>query len=139
MNKRWWSMVAIIFLLLLYLFYYLYHKPVPRLTKKKANFEFTAPQLYDQYQEDEANTDRLLLDKIILISGTVKTIIAEDNQLSVVLDGGNELGGVVCEMDNRLATPTVSLQPGQVVKMKGICTGMLMQLDIVLIRCVLIT
>lgn len=122
------------------MFFYLYQKPVPQLKKKKADFEFTAIKLFDQYLKNEANTDRQLLDKIILVKGTVKTIIAEGNQLSVVLDSGTEQGGVVCEMDNRLTHPDSKMpQPGQVVMMKGMCTGMLMQLDVILTRCVLIT
>ena len=127
-----------VFITLACLFYYLYQKPVPQLKKKKADFEFTAVQLFDQYLKNEANTDQQLLDKIILVKGTVKTIIAEGNQLSVVLDGGTEEGGVVCELDNRLPLPEKIPQPGQAVMMKGRCTGMLMQLDVILTRCILI-
>lgn len=130
--------IGTIFLILISLLFFFFQKPVPQISKRKANFEFTAPELYEQYQYNESKSNRQLLDKIILVTGTVKMIIAEDNQLSVVLDGSNEEGGVVCEMDKRLIT-TSPPQPGQVVTIKGVCSGMLMHLDLVLTRCLLIT
>lgn len=135
-NGRWGISATIFFLFFSLL--YMYYKPIPRLRYQKADFEFTAPQLYDQYKKNEAKTNQQLLDKIILIKGTVETIIAEDNQLSVILNGGKDVGGVVCEMDIRLK-PYQTPKPGQVVMMKGKCAGMLLQLDVVLIKCVLIT
>jgi hypothetical protein len=137
MNNSRWGISATLFFLLFSLLY-VYHKPTPRIKHQKANFEFTAPQLYDQYQKNETKADQQLLDKVVLIKGTVKTIIAEDNQLSVILDGGHDTGGVVCEMDRRLK-PYQTPEPGQVVILKGKCAGMLLQLDVVLTKCVFIT
>ena len=119
--------------------YYFYNLPIPSLKNEKADYEFTAEQLFDFYKKNEANADQKLLDKTLLIKGTVKSLVTEGNQLSVILECGDDLGNVVCELDSRFMESLIPPKPGQAVTIKGVCTGMLLEMDVILLRCILMS
>ncbi len=115
--------------------YYQYSLPMPKVEDLTTDYEFEAEQLYQFYSANEQEANTQLLDKLILVTGTVKDLVADGNQLSVILEG-NDLGGVVCEIDHRLIAQTKLPQIGLDVQLKGVCTGLL--LDVILVDCVLI-
>jgi hypothetical protein len=119
--------------------YHLYNQPMASLESEKADYEFTAEQLFDFYQANEANADQKLLDKTLLVKGTVKSLVTEGNQLSVILESGDDLGNIVCELDARLWVDQSPPKPGEAVNIKGVCTGMLLNIDVILLRCVLVS
>ena len=112
-----------------------YYKPHPDILKAKADYQLSAKALYDAFDLDEETANSRYLDKIIEVSGTVKSSSTDENGiLSFTLNSGNELSGVICQMDHLTQHENLEFMPGSKVSLKGICTGMLM--DVVLVRCV---
>ncbi|GAB5554637.1 MAG: hypothetical protein Sapg2KO_42280 [Saprospiraceae bacterium] len=138
MNKYLFRCVSLLILSICIVFYF-YNLPIPSLKNKKADYDFTAEQLFDLYKTNEANADQKLLDKTLLVKGTVKSLVTEGNQLSVILECGDDLGRVVCELDHRLLKVEFLPKPGEVVTIKGACTGMLLEIDVILLRCILVS
>lgn len=138
MNKYLFLCVSLLILSFGIGFYY-YNLPIPSLKNKVADYDFTAEQLFDLYKTNEANADQKLLDKTLLVKGTVKSLVTEGNQLSVILECGDDLGNVVCALDSRLLEGAILPEPGEVVSIKGACTGMLLEIDVILLRCILVS
>ena len=96
----------------------------------------TATELLDAFTADEgAATARFVgtTEQVVQVSGTIRSMEPAGPELTnVVLDTGNDLAGVVCEFANKDLGP--DWRSGASVNVKGICTGMLM--DVVLVRCV---
>ena len=53
--------------------------------------------------------------------------------LSLILEGG-DFAGVGCQFDKNSLKEIQDIKKGQVIRVKGVCTGMLM--DVVLVDCV---
>ncbi len=111
--------------------YYLWNKPHRNVEAAKADFSVQAPDLFTQYASDETVANAKYLDKIITVCGEVSDVTSEAGLVKVQLIGGNEMGGVSCELE---PGATFSPAKGSQVCLKGICTGYLM--DVVLNRCV---
>ena len=111
--------------------YYLWSKPHRNVEATQADFSVEATDLFAQYASDEATANPKYLDKIVTVCGEVGEVTNEAGLVKVQLIGGNEMGGVSCELETGNA---FSPKPGSRVCLKGICTGYLM--DVVLDRCV---
>jgi hypothetical protein len=112
--------------------YYLYQKPVPTAAALATDFSLAATELYAAYETDEAAANERYLGKTLELTGTVAAVTTDEaGQVTVQLDAGGLLGGVSCEL---APGQTTELQVGEEVRLKGICSGMLM--DVVLNRCV---
>ena len=125
---------VIVLLLSVWIGYGLYHKPHTDLAKIAPAFILPAETLVSTYHSDETAADAQYLDKIIEVFGTVDQIEVVQNGVNVSLDGGTPLGGVICQMLTNVENERTRLQPGQNVRLRGVCSGMLM--DVVLTRCV---
>ena len=69
------------------------------------------------------------------VSGTVKDVSKnEEGIVSVTLDAGQDMFGVICQLDQLTKHAREDFPIGEKVNFKGVCTGMLM--DVVLVRCV---
>lgn len=72
-------------------------------------------------------------EQVVHVSGSIRSIdIAAAGLTNVVLETGDPMAGVVCEFPSEAAPKNWKV--GDAVAVKGICTGMLM--DVVLVRCV---
>ena len=95
----------------------------------------TATELLAAFTADEASaTTRYVgtTEQVVQVSGTIRSVdVAANGITNVVLETGDALAGVVCEF----ATDKVpaAWKAGASVTVKGICTGMLM--DVILVRC----
>lgn len=115
--------------------YYMYNKPHKNMEKAKADYSIEASNLLTAFEEDESAANTKYLDKTLEISGTVKeTRTDEEGMVSVTLETGNELSGVICQLDNLTTHKKTDFQAGEKVIFKGLCTGMLM--DVIIVRCV---
>lgn len=103
--------------------------------KAEADMTLESTALFSAFEANEAEANEKYLDKVIKISGTVKEVNTdEEGNISLTLESGNELFGVICQMDNLTKQEKTDFKIGEQVTLKGICTGMLM--DVVLVRCV---
>ncbi len=100
-----------------------------------AKEQVTAEVLLKAFTTDESAANARFVgttEQVIQVSGTIRSMEPVGNEMTnVVLETGNELAGVVCEFANKDLHP--DWRSGAQVKVKGICTGVLM--DVVLVRC----
>jgi hypothetical protein len=115
--------------------YYLYNKPHKNMEQASADLSIAADQLFKAFSEDEAAANTAYLNKVVQVSGKVRSSSLDENgNPSVVLESGDELSGVVCQMDELSKDQRKEFSAGEDVTFKCMCTGMLM--DVVLVRCV---
>jgi hypothetical protein len=113
--------------------YWLWNKPHQDMSKAGAAFALSAEELLAAYEADEAAADALYLGKIVEVSGTVSQVVEGENT-TVVLGADEGIFGIRCELDPFSALAFPDYQAGEVVRLKGECTGFLG--DVVLMRCV---
>ncbi len=114
--------------------FYLYNKPVKSTASKSVDVAIQAADLFNEFAADENVANKKYLDKIISISGVVTNVADEDGLTIVTLKTTSDMFGVICKIeasDNKAK----SLKTGDEVRVKGVCTGMLM--DVVMVRCVI--
>lgn len=112
--------------------YYLYNKPAEKTVTRAAELEVTAEKLFSDYSAHEEKANGKYLNKVLLVSGTVSMIDESDkNNITYTLSTGDPMGGVICTSERAGLKKTV--KAGDLVKVKGICTGLLM--DVVLVKC----
>ena len=117
--------------------YFMYNKPHQNMDKAKVDVALEASELFTAFETNEAEANEKYLDKIIKVSGTVKEVSTDDEgNISVTLESGSEMFGVVCQMDDLTKHAKTNFEPGEQITFKGVCTGMLM--DVVLVRCVVV-
>jgi hypothetical protein len=112
-----------------------YHRQHPDTAGITAAFTTTAPGLMKDFQDDENKANHQYNDKVVKVSGTVVKVERTDSTQTVQLDGKSGMGGIICEFEASHNNELKELRPGQPVSIKGVCTGMLM--DVVLVRCAL--
>lgn len=108
----------------------------------KANFKIQAADLIKEFEENEKDANEKFLDKIIAVSGTIRDMIKDDKgYYSVVLGAENSMSSVRCTMKAVLDDDTAILRKGNIIVIKGSCTGFnadeLLGSDIILARCVI--
>lgn len=115
--------------------YYLWNKPHQNMEKAAADISIEASELFAAFDTDETAANKEYLDKVIQISGTVRSSsYNEEGDVKVTLDSRDEMFGVICELDELSEHERTRFDPGEKITMKGKCTGKLM--DVVLVRCV---
>jgi hypothetical protein len=113
--------------------FFLYQKPSAKIVSANAEHTLSAAQLFDEFNEHESEANTKYLNKVLSVSGIISEISAVDSQgLTILLETGNPLFGVSCQLPQ--GNSTKLLRHGQEVKVKGLCTGKLM--DVVLVKCV---
>lgn len=109
-----------------------YNKKVESVEKMEIEVEITAEDLLNNYDENEANSNTMYLDKVILVTGKVADVKIDENKKSIFLETGNDLSNIICQLeDSTQDLPSI----GETVKIKGICTGFLM--DVVIVRAII--
>lgn len=133
MNKKV-ILGAIVLLLLIgsLVGYRMYNKPHRDLGGATADHQLTASELFADFEASEAEANTKYLAKVIRVEGKILKVTTEENgQISLTLDAGGMLGGVICQLDPDLKE--TAFIEGEQVRLNGLCTGMLM--DVVLVRC----
>ena len=134
MKKILWITV-LLFLLIAGTGIYLMNMPKTSIKNKSASMTMSAIELYKAYNQDEAQGNQKYISKIIEISGNVIEITKDEMDADVLLlAAGNAPGGVLCTFEK--GQDLSELKVNDQVKLKGQCTGMLM--DVVLIKCILV-
>lgn len=114
---------------------YMWNKPHENMDHAKTDVEISAGELFTAFAENEAQANEDYLDKVIAVAGKVREVSkSPEGIVKVTLDSGDEMFGVICQLDELSDHQRTDFQPGESVTFKGKCTGMLM--DVVLVRCV---
>ena len=111
-----------------FVFYKTWYMP-HRDVKDETAIAETAQAIMDTYTADEKKANTLYLDKAIEVSGEVAGVSKTQQGKTVLsLKTSDPMAGVRCTMKE-----DVEAKPGEQVKIKGICSGFLM--DVTLIDC----
>ena len=114
--------------------FFMYQKPAEKTVSAKPAYTIQASTLFNEYSDDEAAANEKYLNKVLLVEGRTTNISGVDSVgLSVLLETSNPLFGVSCQLPEGDKEKILKL--GNHVRIKGLCTGKLM--DVVLVRCVL--
>ena len=118
--------------------YFVYNKPHKDIAGSKADLTISATELYNAFESDEQAANAKYLDKVVAVKGVVKDVSGgDDDSKQIILDTGNPLASISCSMDHLSEHKGFSaIQNGDQVTLKGICTGMLM--DVVIDRAVIV-
>lgn len=108
--------------------YYALTKSPAKIDSMTTDFQLTAETLLSSFEENETIANELYLDKVIEVTGKVAKTVTENDKTTIYLDTGNDLSQIICQLEGKDS----SIDEGDQVTMKGICTGYLM--DVVLVR-----
>jgi len=112
---------------------YMYNKKTPGLENTKADYQLTANQLFNAFEEDEQSALKKFEGKVVDLSGKIARLNLKDSIPSLTLEAENSMfGGVNCSFSSQIE----GLEVGDTVKLRGKCQGFLM--DVVLNNCTLI-
>ena len=145
MKKKTWRIIIAVALLMLVsggLYAYKeFTRKVKDLTHVKAGVSLDAGQLVSAFETNESDGNAKYLDKIIAVTGKVKTVEKNGHgHFTVILGDENSMSSVRCSMDSVHQQDVASLASGTIVTMKGACTGFnkdeLLGSDVILNRCV---
>jgi hypothetical protein len=116
---------------------YLYNKKDPDLSKVKADFVLQVSELVNEFNQDENSASAKYIDKVLEVKGPVSAIeSASDSTMNIYLNAENQMSGVNCSFDDVSGTTSPDFQKGDIITVRGVCTGMLM--DVLLNNCVVV-
>jgi hypothetical protein len=92
-----------------------------------------AAELVKEFEEDEAAANRMYGDKVVSVAGKIVKTEMSDSTRNILLAGESAMAGVLCQFETVDNSGAEVLKTGDLVKIKGVCTGILM--DVVLTRC----
>lgn len=131
MKRKWLIIIASFLLLVLtaggYL-YYLYQKPRANVATIKASYSLTPQNLYDEFVSNEAAATLKYVNKIIEVRGKVIEVQKMDSTAMILLGTEDNTGGINCSFQN--ASDDLPGK-GQIITVKGRCTGYLMDVNLV--------
>ena len=113
---------------------YMYFKPSEKVVLAEASYEVDAEHIYREFSDNEDEANKKYVNKVITVVGKVSEMLTLDSAgLNITLSTDNPLFGVSCQLP--METMDTSLKVGDDVRIKGLCTGKLM--DVVLVKCVI--
>ncbi len=114
-----------------------YNRKSPDLANTEAVDHTTASLLIDAYSSNEEAANKKYLGEVILVKGTVVEVSnQQDTAFTILLGDTAQISRVSCTIDRNHIAAAKKYIPGNVVNIKGICTGYLM--DIELNRCLIV-
>jgi len=137
MKKLIWFLLSVVIIgLIVGIFTYLYvfRKAEVSVASKQADIEIKASELLKRFTDNEESANAEFLDKVIAVRGLIDKITVDSTSVSVCLKNPQDASGVICGFD-KTAIDKSTIKPGETIRIKGICTGYLM--DVVLNKCTL--
>lgn len=135
MKKIIWYVLALFFLGLvvaIFVWLYTFRKAELSVASQKAEITISSSDLLNKFTMNEESANTAFLDKVIIVSGIVDKITEDSLSVSIYLKTPEDIAGVMCGF-NKSEIDKSAINPGDPIKIKGICTGYLM--DVVLNKC----
>lgn len=132
MKKKLLLLALILVIIAAVAAFYQFNKTHPDLHSEKAEYSLTSNELAKAFTENEESATAEYSDAILAIEGEVSSIENQGDTLYTVYLLGEGLSSVACEMNSKAEAD--GIKEGEVVKIKGICSGYL--LDVILVQCV---
>jgi len=109
----------------------------------KADINTNTASLIAAFEKDSSSANKQFIDKIVEVSGTVKSIDTNGNPVVIALGESGQMSSVQCSMDSTYVNEYKSVKEGDQLTLKGVCIGGETQeifgTDVKLNRCVLET
>ena len=115
----------------------MYNKPHVNVVDTKSDIILSASKILNDFSTDENVANKLYLEKIIKINGTISELNIEKERGIITLKTTDDFGSVLCHLSEGGMKKMKSLKVGQTITLKGICTGFLM--DVILVKCEIIS
>lgn len=116
---------------------YMYNKPHKNIAATAPDYALSAAAFYQEFEKSEPKANERYLNKVVAVNGNLTGIeINENGNPILVLETESPFGGIRCTMETGQYARITSLEAGTEVEVKGICTGML--IDVVLVQSVLV-
>lgn len=119
-----------------------YNRKNVDLANKKADITTNTSSLIASFEKDTASANKEYVDKIIEVSGIVKSIDTNGNPVVIALGETGQMSSVQCSMDSIHAADYSAIKERAVIIIKGKCTGGktedLFGTDVILNRCVIV-
>ncbi|PWG05450.1 OB-fold protein [Polaribacter aquimarinus] len=116
--------------------YKMYNKPHVNVAKVSSDITLTANDIINDFSSDENKANTKYLEKIIEVTGVVSEVKIENGKGIISLKTNHDFGSILCHLSDKETKKINTLKEEQVIKIKGICTGYLM--DVILVKCVII-
>ena len=116
--------------------YKMYNKPHVSVANSKSEISLTADKILNDFSLDEKLSNLKYLGKIIEVKGVISEINIEKEKGIITLETNDDFGSILCHLSEETTKRMSVLQEGQVITVKGICTGYLM--DVILVKCEII-
>jgi hypothetical protein len=100
--------------------YKMFNEKTPDIVSVKPNITIDAASLLALFNADTVSASKQCLDKIIEVTGQVKSI---DTSGAVILGAADDESSVVCGLDRRHLKDYENVQAGSVTTIQGRCTG----------------
>lgn len=113
-------------------FWYVFRSSDTSVEKQNVDVEMSASELITSFESNEQEANNLYLGKVLRVNGTLNDISVEQDAVSLTLKEEGHMSGIICSFDPA-SVNAGSLQTGQPITVKGICTGYL--LDVVMNKC----
>lgn len=135
MKRIVWFVVIILLLGAGFAYYYTQYDSRNEIKFREAEESLTATEILEIFEKDENAAMERFLGKTILVEGPIQSVDFTPEKTTVVLDAGDVMSTIVCEMNNNVTFDVDALKEGDLVKVKGECSGKL--IDIILVNCVI--
>lgn len=109
--------------------------------KLKADYSMNATVLIKEFETNEQASNKKYWDKVIRVEGKIKEVVKDDKGFyTLVLGDTTSLSSVRCSIDSVHSNEAVAAKKGNVVAIKGICSGYnadeMLGSDVILVRSV---
>ncbi len=94
----------------------------------------TADNLYMEFEHGEDKATAKWVGKVIEITGKISAVTEAENFISITLASAGQ-GGINCSFSRKELTSTDKFKKGDIVTIKGKCSGFLM--DVNMVDCVI--
>ena len=117
---------------------YMFNLKHSDLSKVKPAFTVASTELYSAFNSDETMASAKYLNKVVEVRGSVAEVAygSKDSTVSITLRPEGEMSGVICTFSGIQDPSQVSVKQGDIVNIRGECSGMLM--DVLLNNCALV-
>jgi methyl-accepting chemotaxis protein len=135
MSRKGLIITVIIFLVILgaiIIYLWTFRKSDLSVSSKKADVEIRSGELIQSFEKKEKMSNEAYLNKIIVLAGTVDNISEDSLTVTVYLKDKDAVSGIICSF-NKSVLDISKISKGSEIKVKGICSGYL--LDVVLNKC----
>ncbi|APZ47850.1 hypothetical protein BW723_16805 [Polaribacter reichenbachii] len=133
MNKK--KIILLVLLLVIVgagISYKMYNKPHKNITETPVDIYVSADTILEEFSLDEKTANSKYLEKIIAVNGAISSLKIENGKGIITLTSNKDFGGVLCHLSEKSSKKINTLKNGQIITVKGICTGYLM--DVVLVK-----